>query len=78
VDHASALAALQACGASVLLHGHTHRPAEHRMHDPASGHSALRIVLSDWDLDAQPPRAECLRLQRDAAQGWTWQRVALA
>jgi UDP-2,3-diacylglucosamine hydrolase len=78
VDHASALAALQACGASVLLHGHTHRPAEHRMHDPASGQSALRIVLSDWDLDAQPPRAECLRLQRDAAQGWAWQRVALA
>ena len=85
VDHATAMAAMHACGASVLLHGHTHRPAEHRM-PGADGQTGLRLVLSDWDLDAQPPRADCLRLQREAnAPGndlgkdrWHWQRVPLA
>ena len=79
VDHASALAAMQACGASVLLHGHTHRPAEHRMHGEGPGgakQTGLRVVLSDWDLDAQPPRADYLRLQRDT-DGWQWQRMPL-
>ena len=81
VDHATALAAMQTCGASVLVHGHTHRPAEHRMHREGPGGEArtgLRVVLSDWDLDAQPPRAESLRLQREAdGKHWQWQRVAL-
>lgn len=43
--------------ASTLIHGHTHKPADH---DLASG--LRRVVLSDWDATATPPRAEVLRL----------------
>ena len=57
VDGPSALAWLQAAGAHTLVHGHTHRPAEHVL---APGFQ--RLVLSDWDATAQPPRLELLRL----------------
>lgn len=52
---------LQAACATRLVHGHTHRPADH----PSSGKSALRQVLSDWSLDHPPLRAQVLRLGRD-------------
>ncbi len=48
---------LQAAGASTLVHGHTHRPAQHTL---APG--LTRVVLSDWDAAALPPRLETLRL----------------
>jgi len=40
-----------------LIHGHTHRPAEHKLE--VNGETAKRIVLGDWDenvwwLDAKP------------------------
>ena len=48
-------------GASVLIHGHTHRPACHR-------HGThLRHVLPDWDGDALPPRGGWLALDTDGA-----------
>ena len=51
--------------ARTLIHGHTHHP---RNHDLPGG--LQRIVLSDWDARASPPRAEVLRLtQRLAGQG---------
>jgi UDP-2,3-diacylglucosamine hydrolase len=54
-------AQLTASAAAVLIHGHTHRPADHDL-----GDGLQRQVLSDWDLDdAGPPRAEVLRLQAD-------------
>jgi UDP-2,3-diacylglucosamine hydrolase len=66
VDGAAACACLHAAGASTLLHGHTHRPADHLLE--ANGPAALRrIVLSDWDAEAQPPRLEILRWQRGQA-----------
>lgn len=34
-------------GVSLLIHGHTHRPAIHR-HDDGRGGTATRIVLGDW------------------------------
>lgn len=61
VDAAAARNALQTPGAFTLIHGHTHRPAVH-----ALGDDMQRVVLSDWDASAQPPRAEVLRLD---AQG---------
>jgi UDP-2,3-diacylglucosamine hydrolase len=61
VDAAAARAALLTAGAHTLIHGHTHRPAEHDL-----GDGLKRVVLSDWDADAQPPRTEVLRLD---AQG---------
>ena len=48
---------LQAARAGTLVHGHTHRPAQHTL---APG--LTRVVLSDWDAAALPPRLETLRL----------------
>ena len=67
VDHASAIAWLQAAGAHTLIHGHTHRPADH-----ALAHGLQRVVLSDWDAAAFPPRLETLRLSATGLE-----RVAL-
>ncbi len=60
LDAAATLQWLQAANAHTLIHGHTHRPA---VHDLGHGHS--RVVLSDWDASALPPRAEVLRLSAD-------------
>jgi UDP-2,3-diacylglucosamine hydrolase len=57
VDAPAAVAWLRAARAHTLIHGHTHRPAEHAL---APG--LQRVVLSDWDAAALPPRAETLRL----------------
>lgn len=59
IDTATAVRWMHTLGAAQMVHGHTHRP----------GSSALapgfkRHVLSDWDLDGSPPRAEVLRLTR--------------
>lgn len=58
---------LRQAQASTLIHGHTHRPAEH-----ALGQGLRRVVLSDWDLEGEHPRADVLRLN---AQGLS--RIAL-
>jgi UDP-2,3-diacylglucosamine hydrolase len=60
VDTAAALQWLEAARAQVLVHGHTHKPAEHALDT-----THRRIVLSDWDADAVPPRLEALRLHAD-------------
>jgi len=60
VDTATALAWLGAADAPVLVHGHTHKPADH-----ALDATHRRIVLSDWDASAVPPRMEALRLHVD-------------
>jgi UDP-2,3-diacylglucosamine hydrolase len=57
VDTATALAWLRAADADTLIHGHTHLPAEHALD---AGHR--RIVLSDWDAQAAPPRLQALRI----------------
>ena len=67
LDAAATREWLHAADASTLIHGHTHQPAEHDLGDGLS-----RVVLSDWDLQARPPRAEALRL---TAQGL--QRICL-
>lgn len=60
VDGPTALAAMLEHRANTLIHGHTHRPADHPL---APG--LTRHVLSDWDALALPPRAEVLRLHAD-------------
>lgn len=57
VDTDAAIAALRNAAASTMIHGHTHRPADHLL-----APDLRRMVLSDWDLAATPPRAEVLRL----------------
>jgi UDP-2,3-diacylglucosamine hydrolase len=73
VDAQAARDWLQTAQASTLIHGHTHRPADHDL-----GQGLRRIVLSDWDAAAQPPRQEVLSLRRqtsDTGHGETsvWQ-----
>lgn len=45
--------------AHILIHGHTHRPALHRVEN------TLRYVLSDWDCDHTPARGDWLALETD-------------
>jgi UDP-2,3-diacylglucosamine hydrolase len=68
VDTAATNAWLEAADAPVLIHGHTHRPADHAL---SGGRS--RTVLSDWDSRARPPRQQVLRLTAAGLQ-----RVAFA
>lgn len=58
VDFTAANALLQTHGAGHMVHGHTHKPATHPLD---AGRE--RLVLSDWDLGASPPRADVLRLR---------------
>jgi UDP-2,3-diacylglucosamine hydrolase len=72
LDASAARAWLQDSQAATLVHGHTHRPA---VHDLGNASSPLqRVVLSDWDAEAHPPRLEALRWTRQGR----WQRVAAA
>ena len=58
VDPAVAAQHLRDAQSLSLLHGHTHRPASEAFALPG----ALRHVLSDWDMDEPPQRADVLRL----------------
>ncbi len=52
---------MQGARAQVLVHGHTHRPADELLEPGYTRH-----VLSDWELDqSTTPRAEVLRWSRD-------------
>ena len=61
VDIDAAVAALRSAGATMMIHGHTHRPGSESI-----GPGLQRHVLSDWDFDdATVPRAEVLRWQSE-------------
>jgi UDP-2,3-diacylglucosamine hydrolase len=47
VNAAAVDAAMDAAGARLLIHGHTHRPAVHRWR--SGGVDRTRVVLTDWD-----------------------------
>jgi UDP-2,3-diacylglucosamine hydrolase len=74
IDFAAANTLLNDAHARYMVHGHTHRPAKH-----ALGAGRERLVLSDWDHSAQPPRAEVLRLRAEnadtAAARFTLERI---
>jgi UDP-2,3-diacylglucosamine hydrolase len=77
VDYADADPALSlqwlAAGQSQrLIHGHTHRPANHPLDGLPT--RAVRQVLSDWSLDHAPFRAQVLRLHADGR----CERIALS
>ena len=63
VDAAAAVACLRSAGARRMVHGHTHRPGDSVL---APGYD--RLVLSDWDCEQQPRRAEVLRLSAQGLQ----------
>lgn len=50
---------LEQAKADRLVHGHTHRPADHPLG------TTQRHVLSDWSLDHPPWRAQVMRLTRN-------------
>jgi UDP-2,3-diacylglucosamine hydrolase len=60
VDAQVAVEWMREADAHEMIHGHTHRPGTAPL---APGY--VRHVLSDWDLDATPPRADALRLTRE-------------
>ncbi|MFC0254018.1 UDP-2,3-diacylglucosamine diphosphatase [Massilia consociata] len=45
--------------ATIIIHGHTHRPAVH------DTNGRLRYVLPDWELDAEPRRGGWIELAHD-------------
>ena len=57
VDEPAARQWLTQANAATLIHGHTHKPDKHDL-----GDGLQRGVLSEWDAEATPPRAEVLRL----------------
>jgi UDP-2,3-diacylglucosamine hydrolase len=63
LDAQACRALLREAGATTMVHGHTHRPAEHDL-----GDGLRRIVLSDWDADATPPRGDVIRLSAAGLQ----------
>lgn len=72
VDAPAAVSNLQRAGASTLIHGHTHRPARHEL-----GAGLAREVLSDWDAQDKPPRAQVLRLSLTQGRPVQLQRIEL-
>lgn len=73
VDTNAALALLDECGAEHLIHGHTHKPGQHLL-----APNRLRTVLSDWDVNATPPRAEVLRITTQEGASALPQRLTAA
>ena len=67
VDTLATLRWMDATDTEWLIHGHTHRPADHVLAPSKLGTARTRIVLSDWHIDGHTHRAEVLRL---TPQGW--------
>lgn len=63
LDTAATVDWLAGTQSHTLIHGHTHKPADHALPD-----GKRRVVLSDWDAEAQPARAEVLRLSLNEGQ----------
>jgi UDP-2,3-diacylglucosamine hydrolase len=72
VDSAAAEAWLTEAKSGVMIHGHTHKPAHHTL---ANG--LQRIVLTDWDMQAIPPRGEVLRLHLKVGGTRRLERISL-
>ncbi|MEN9543485.1 MAG: hypothetical protein RLZZ598_318 [Pseudomonadota bacterium] len=68
VDAEAAMQWMRQASTPVMIHGHTHRPGTETL---APGFT--RMVLTDWELDHHPPRAEVLQL---SARGF--ERLSLA
>jgi len=57
LDRTQTMAWLNDAKAHTLIHGHTHQGIDHRLSEGLG-----RVVLSDWDADIHPPRAEVLQM----------------
>ncbi|HEV7616862.1 MAG TPA: UDP-2,3-diacylglucosamine diphosphatase [Burkholderiaceae bacterium] len=52
-----------ATDSSIMIHGHTHRPARHENRDGAG--TRIRYVLPDWDCDVEPARGGWVAIGSD-------------
>lgn len=52
-----------ASGATLMIHGHTHRPAQHKL--LMDGKVCSRYVLPDWECEEKPERGGWLTLNAD-------------
>jgi len=63
VSPAAIAALFEQTGTSIIIHGHTHRPARHEY---ASGSSNCnRYVLPDWEYDSDPVRGGWISIEQD-------------
>lgn len=65
VNAAEIAALFQASGTSLMIHGHTHRPARHEYQD--SDGMQVRYVLPDWECDSEPARGGWIAIGLDGA-----------
>jgi UDP-2,3-diacylglucosamine hydrolase len=73
VDTDAALALMALHGATHMVHGHTHQPADHPL-----GGASCRHVLSDWDLQDTAARAEVFRIEKTATNAHRALRLDLS
>lgn len=77
VDTQMAYQWLQDNNSAILLHGHTHKPADHTLHIHKQAAVRMRTVLSDWCFNSTPHRADILRLQKTDSH-WQLARISFA
>lgn len=62
----TAIASLfSATDTSIMIHGHTHRPATHSYQENTG--TRIRHVLPDWDCDTKPPRGGWLAMYENGS-----------
>ena len=67
-NHALARAWLLGAGATTLIHGHTHQPADHPLGNDGEGRALTQMVLSDWHIEPAERRAQVLRLDTESGR----------
>lgn len=67
-DTALVRAWLAAANAPVMIHGHTHLPADHALGQDDAGRICTQVVLSDWHVTAEHERTQILRLKPDGSR----------
>jgi UDP-2,3-diacylglucosamine hydrolase len=50
-------------GASIMIHGHTHRPARHEYKEGTN--TSIRYVLPDWEMDTEPVRGGWIAISNE-------------
>lgn len=59
-------AAFEQSGASVMVHGHTHRPGMHKIETPSG--EKRRYVLPDWECEQEPYRGGWVSIDREGVE----------
>ncbi|HEY8101930.1 MAG TPA: UDP-2,3-diacylglucosamine diphosphatase [Burkholderiaceae bacterium] len=63
VNQAAISSLFSTTGTSLMIHGHTHRPARHEYHD--KNNVRVRYVLPDWECDTAPVRGGWIEIGSD-------------